>query len=107
MPTPTTHVFRYDNAPVRARLVDGEAAWFLRDVAAATGARLPPRGLETLLPGVATTDQVAEVLQEAGCDVSALRAWMAEASAQLCARPARRLASVPQPRPAYNRRPAA
>ncbi|WNZ14910.1 hypothetical protein [Streptomyces sp. 11x1] len=106
-PFPVTRVFHYQHAPVRARVMDGRAVWFLRDLAAATGTR-PAPGQPTILPGIATTDEACQVLAAAGLgDVAALRSWLDQAAGQLPASPARRLQSVPHPRPAQHRRQAA
>ncbi|MER7497076.1 hypothetical protein ABT033_31325 [Streptomyces pharetrae] len=106
-PFPSTRVFHYQHAPVRARVMDGRAVWFLRDLAAATGAR-PAPGQPTILPGIATTDEACQVLAAAGVDdVAALRSWLDRAAGQLSAPPARRLQSIPHPRTAQYRRHAA
>lgn len=106
-PFPATRVFHYQHAPVRARVMNGRAVWFLRDLAAATGAR-PAPGQPTILPGIATTDEACQVFAAAGLgDVAALRSWLDQAAGQLSVPPARRLQSVPRPRPAQYRRQAA
>lgn len=106
-PFPVTRVFHYQHAPVRARVMADHAVWFLRDLAAAAGAR-PAPGQPTILPGIATTEEAGQVLTAAGlADVAALRSWLDEAAGQLIAPPARRLQSVPRPRTAQYRRQAA
>jgi hypothetical protein len=103
-PFPVTRIFHFQHAPVRARVMDGRAVWFLRDLAAATGAR-PAPGQPTILPGIATTDEACQVLADAGLgDVAEFRAWLDEVAGQLAVGPARRLQSVPRPRPVHYRR---
>lgn len=100
--------FRYGHAPVRVRVRGGELVWFVRDVAAALGLRLPPGPLlpESLnsLPGMATAEQVWTLLRAAGCGArDAFRAWMTEVSAQLLARPIPQPARSARPYPAIRR----
>ncbi|MYX26818.1 hypothetical protein GTY75_09070 [Streptomyces sp. SID8381] len=105
-PFPATRVFHYQHAPVRVRLMDGRAVWFLRDLAAATGVR-PAPGQPTVLPGIATTDEACRILAAAGLgDVAELRAWLDHAAGQLTESGVRRLQPVPRlcPRPADVRR---
>lgn len=103
-PFPPTRIFHYAHAPVRARVLREQAVWFLRDLAVATGAH-PAPGLPTVLPGIATTDEACQLLADAGADdIGALRTWLDETAGQLAAPPARRLQSVPHPRPAHIRR---
>ncbi|MFF4276197.1 hypothetical protein [Streptomyces sp. NPDC001536] len=103
-PFPPTRVFHYAHAPVRARVLRGQAVWFLRDLAAATGAR-PAPGQPTILPGIATTGEACQLLADAGAaDIAALRKWLDEATGQLNAPPVHRLQSLPHPRPAHIRR---
>lgn len=80
----TTHVLRFDGAHVRARVVGGQVLWFIRDVAAAAGVRLPPGPLPQPSPngllGLGSTGQVETVLHAAGyAELDALKAWMSGA----------------------------
>ncbi|MFD3422621.1 BRO-N domain-containing protein [Streptomyces decoyicus] len=110
---PITRVFLYDGFKVRTRVRGGEPVWFTRDVAAALTVRFPagpvlPESPHSL-PGLATADQVWTLVRRAGCGApDAFRAWMAEVSAQLTARPTRPPAPVPRPRhlPPVRRTPA-
>ncbi|MFF9192595.1 hypothetical protein [Streptomyces rochei] len=96
-PFPPTRVFHYQHAPVRVRVVDERPVWFLRDLAAATGAR-PAPAQPTFLPGIATTEEACRALAGAGLDdLAELRAWLDRTAGQLAAPPARRLQSVPRP----------
>ncbi|MFD3815186.1 hypothetical protein ACFWRZ_08970 [Streptomyces rubiginosohelvolus] len=100
----STRTFHFEHAPVRARVRGGEPVWFVRDVAAALGLRLPAAPLlpesPNSLPGIATAEQVWTLVRGAGCGAApdAFRAWMERVSAQLAAAPARQPAPVPRPR---------
>ncbi|MFF1713546.1 hypothetical protein [Streptomyces sp. NPDC058268] len=86
----TTHVLRFDGAHIRARVVGGQVLWFIRDVAAAAGVRLPPGPLSQPSPngllGLGSTSQVETVLHAAGyAELDAFKAWMAQSGKQLTA----------------------
>lgn len=102
MPPPTTRVFHYQHAPVRVRLLDGQPAWFVRDVAAAAGVKLQAGHLDMLLPGIGTADQVWKAVRAAGCPtLDTFRTWLAEVAAQLLTPPQVHAALlVPRRRPA-------
>lgn len=86
----TTYVLPFDCARIRARVVDGEALWFLRDVVAAAGVRLPPGPLPSPSPhglvGLGTTGQVETLLHGVHCPVTdAFMSWAIQAAEQLIA----------------------
>ncbi|MCX4826551.1 hypothetical protein OG883_43725 [Streptomyces sp. NBC_01142] len=75
----TTTTVVYDCAHLRVRAREGDVLWFVRDVAAALGFRLP------LTPGAAvpqvlvTTDELRAVMTAAGFrPPAAFTAWVAE-----------------------------
>ncbi|TGB03222.1 hypothetical protein [Streptomyces sp. MZ04] len=97
---PSTRTFYYGHAPVRVRVLDGEVLWFLRDLAAAVGVRLPSGHLDAVLPGIGTTRQAWAVALRAGCGApDAFQTWLDKVAALLLAPPTVRPApSVPRPR---------
>ncbi|MFD7764139.1 hypothetical protein [Streptomyces microflavus] len=99
----STRTFLYRHAPVRMRVCGGEPVWFIRDVAAALGLRLPTAPLlpesAVSLPGIATAEQVQMFVHRAGWGAEdSFRAWMADVSARLVAQPS---SPGPAPRPRH------